>query len=56
MLSEKAPGTNLMMNPLFYATMMGWNAYAFSYPEELQALSSSTSGGPQAFAGMNPQP
>lgn len=36
-LREKAPGTNLMMNPLYYAEMTGLSKmYEFSYPGEGQ--------------------
>jgi rRNA processing protein Krr1/Pno1 len=35
-LREKAPGTNLMMNPLYYASAVGWPKYAeYAYPSEV---------------------
>lgn len=35
-LREKSPGTNLMMNPLYYASVMGWNKSTdFAYPGEV---------------------
>jgi len=36
-LREREPGTNLMMNPLYYASAMGWQKYSdFAYPGEVQ--------------------
>ena len=42
-LSEKASGeTGLMINPLYYANMIGWGQYQnFAYPGEIQSSSSS---------------
>lgn len=50
-IREKSPGTNLMMNPLFYASAMGWSKSAdFAYPEEM----SRSGGPPPGYPPMNP--
>lgn len=53
-LRDKAPGTNLMMNPLYYASAVGLNKFSeFAYPGEMQR--SPDVRYPQASYGYPPQ-
>jgi len=55
-LRDKAPGTNLMMNPLYYASAMGWQKYSdFAYPGEVQRPADSRYPAQHSSYGYPPQ-